>query len=687
MTHVLVVDDNRENLYLLRALLQGNGFTVDEANNGADALARAGITRPDLIISDLLMPVMDGYTLLRRWKADTRLKSIPFVVYTATYTDPKDQRLALDLGAEAFILKPAEPDAFMACIGGVLEKRACGEANCLSAPPIEEAALLKEYSEVLVRKLEKKAFELEEANRALKEELAERKRAQERIWLQASLLDQVRNAVLAVNTQGVVTYWNKFAEILFQWTEAEAIGRTLTELIVPKSESVREQEIAVTLEETGFWEADWLRRLKVGTTFPALVFNKALIDAQGKKTGFVSVEVDITERHRLEAQYRQAQKMEVVGKLAGGVAHDFNNLLTVINGYADLVYSSLPPNFPKREFVKEISKAGERAALLTRQLLALSRQKFLMPKVLDVNSIVDECKKMLPRLIGEDVKFTAELQYDLYHVRADAGEIEQILLNLVVNSRDAMPRGGSLTIRTRNAECDETRNSNGSCAYAVLEVIDTGAGMAESIQSRIFEPFFTTKGNRGTGLGLATVHDIVTKRGGHVAVVSAPGRGSKFSIYLPRAEGAVIPVAVHLPESAPSPLGTETVLVAEDDEGVRNLMRGVLQSLGYRVLDASRGSDALAISNRHSGPIHLLITDVVMPELSGRELADQLVAARPELEVLYLSGYAEDALLHHGMSKAEMAFLQKPFTPASLAIKVRDTLDGARAMPRQSSEG
>jgi two-component system cell cycle sensor histidine kinase/response regulator CckA len=677
MTHALVVDDNRENLYLLRALLQGSGFTVDEANNGADALARAGTAPPDLIISDLLMPVMDGFTLLRRWKADEGLRSIPFIVYTATYTDPKDQRLALDLGVDAFILKPAEPDTFMACIRDVLEKRSCGGSNRVSAPPIEETILLKEYSEVLVRKLEKKAVELEEANRALKEELSERKRAEERIWLQASLLDQVRNAVLAVNTQGYVTYWNKFAETLFQWTEAEAVGRTLTELIVPKSESFREQESAVTLEETGFWEADCLRRRKDGTTFPALVFNKALIDAQGRKTGVVSVEVDITERHRLEAQYRQAQKMEVVGKLAGGVAHDFNNLLTVINGYADLVYASLPQDFPTRGYVREIGRAGERAALLTRQLLALSRQKFLTPKVLDVNSIVDDCKKMLPRLIGEDVKFTAELEPALHHVRADAGEVEQVLLNLVVNARDAMPRGGSLRIRTRNAESDETRNSNDSCEYAVLEVIDTGVGMPQAIQSRIFEPFFTTKGNRGTGLGLATVHDIVTKRGGHVDVVSAPGSGSTFTIYLPRAEGTVSPGAVHLPESAPSPRGTETVIVAEDDEGVRTLTRGVLQKLGYHVLDANRGSDALAISDRHSGPIHLLITDVVMPEMSGRELADHLVVVRPELKVLYLSGYSEEALLHHGMSKAEMAFLQKPFTPAGLAIKVRERLDAA----------
>ena len=683
MTHALVVDDNGENLYMLRALLQGNGFTVDEAHNGADALARAGNARPDLIISDLLMPVMDGYTLLRRWQADDGLRSIPFIVYTATYTDPKDKRLALDLGAAAFILKPAEPDAFMACVRDVLEKWSCGASKRDSGPPIEETALLEEYSEVLVRKLEKKALQLEEANRALKEDLAARQRAAERIWLQASLLDQVRNAVLAVNPDGIVTYWNKFAESLYQWTEAEAIGRTLGELIIPKSESVRELEIAATLKETGYWEADCLQRRKDGTTFPALVFNKTLIDARGRNTGFVSVAIDITERHRLEAQYRQAQKMEVVGKLAGGVAHDFNNLLTVINGYADIVYASLPKDFPTRGYVREITKAGERAALLTRQLLALSRQKLLTPKVLDVNSIVEECKTMLRRLIGEDVEFTADLEPTLCHVRADAGEVEQVLLNLVVNARDAMPRGGRLTIRTRNAECEEIQNLGNAPACALLEVVDTGVGIPQAIQSCIFEPFFTTKGSRGTGLGLATVHEIVTKRGGHVGVVSAPGRGSTFTIYLPRAEGAVSSGTLHLPETAPRPIGTETVLVAEDDEGVRTLTRGVLQSLGYRVLDANRGSDALTISNRHSGPIHLLITDVVMPEMSGRELADQLVMVRPELAVLYLSGYSEDALLHHGMSKAEMAFLQKPFTPAGLAIKVRETLDAARATPSQ----
>lgn len=677
MTHVLIVDDNLENLYLLRSLLQGNGFTVDEAHNGAEALALARMAPPQLTISDLLMPVMDGYTLLRNWNADETLRSIPFVVYTATYTDPKDERLALDLGAAAFILKPAEPEPFMARIRDVLGKVHRGELLHVQEPAIEETILFKEYSEVLVRKLEKKILELEHANRALRDDIAERKRAEERVWLQASLLDQVRNAVVAADAQGMVIYWNRFAETLYQWTAAEAIGHDLMDLVIPGSERLRAKEIFATVQATGLWEGDWILRRKDGTTFSALMFNKTLTDAQGQNAGLVSVAIDNTERRRLEEQYRQAQKMEVVGKLAGGVAHDFNNLLTVINSCAYMVLANLPQGVPAREFVNEISRAGERAALLTRQLLAFSRQEFLAPRILDINSIVSECEKMLRRLIGEDVEFTTELAPGLFQVRADPGHIEQILLNLVVNARDAMPRGGRLTVRTRNAERTAAPGTPDANAFAVLEVSDTGVGMDQATHARIFEPFFSTKGNRGTGLGLATIHDIVQKAGGRIEVVSAPNQGSTFTIYLPRAEGAARSSAVQPVKPSTSPPGTETILVVEDEEVVRSLARIILHSLGYTVLDANCGSDALAIANQHLGTIHLLITDVVMPEMSGCELAEHLGVIRPEMKVLFLSGYTDDAMLHHGVSRAEMAFLQKPFSPITLAAKVREVLDTA----------
>ncbi len=671
MTHVLIVDDRLDNLYLLRALLQGNGYTVTQAHNGAEALDRAREVLPQLVISDLLMPMMDGYTLLRHWKADERLRSIPFVVYTATYTDPKDERLALDLGAAAFILKPAEPEPFIARIREVLAKSAGEASELVGAPPLEENVLLKEYSEVLVRKLEKKALQLEQTNRTLLEDIAQRKRAEERVWLQASLLDQVRNAVLAVDRRGLVIYWNKFAETLYRWTQAEAMGRNIVDLIVPSSEFQRAAEIFATVEEAGHWEGDWMQRRKDGATFPALVLNKSLLDVQGRRVGMVSVAIDITERRRLEEQYRQAQKMEVVGKLAGGVAHDFNNLLTVITGYGELALASMRPGDPVREMIVQVLESSERATSLTRQLLAFSRQEFLAPKVLDINAIVQECEKILRRLIGEDVRFSTERDPALFQVRADPGHMEQILLNLVVNARDAMPRGGSLVIRTRNAESEGAADGE----YAVLEVTDTGVGMDPAIQARIFEPFFTTKGKRGTGLGLATVHDIVQKSGGRIEVVSAVGKGTTFAIYLPRVEGTTAAKTVRPSNPTPSPSGTETVLLTEDEEGVRMLTRSILRSLGYTVLDTNRGSEALAISKRHIGTIHLLITDVVMPEMSGRELAERLIAIRPEMKVLFLSGYTDDALLDHGVSQAEVAFLQKPYTPTSLAFKIREALD------------
>jgi CheY-like chemotaxis protein len=297
--------------------------------------------------------------------------------------------------------------------------------------------------------------------------------------------------------------------------------------------------------------------------------------------------------------------------------------------------------------------------------------------VLDLNSVVLDCEKMLGRLLGEDVELTTQRDPALVPVWADAGQVEQILLNLVVNARDAMPRGGRLTLRTRNAAYGPNL-----LPFALLEVTDTGVGMDQATQARIFEPFFTTKGNRGTGLGLATVHDIVHTANGCVEVVSAPGAGSTFTVYLPGAQGAASAGPNPIAPAASMPQGTETVLLVEDDESVRTLTRGMLRTLGYRVLDANRAREALALSQRHPGPIHLLLTDVVMPEMSGRDLAELLVTLRPELRVLYMSGYTDDALLRHSVSRAEMAFLQKPFTPASLAAKVRESLDAVKETHR-----
>jgi signal transduction histidine kinase/CheY-like chemotaxis protein len=396
-------------------------------------------------------------------------------------------------------------------------------------------------------------------------------------------------------------------------------------------------------------------------------------------TGAVVINEDVTEVLQLENQLHQAQKMEDVGHLAGGVAHDFNNLLTIINGYSEIILDQLPTESPMRASVREIAQAGERAASLTRQLLAFSRKQVLEPKVLDLNAVVTDTAKMLRRLLGEDIDLKTVLDPGLGRVKADPGQIEQVLMNLAVNARDAMPLGGNLTIETANADLDETHTRGypelrpGS--YVVLAVSDTGIGMDEATRARIFEPFFTTKGpGQGTGLGLATVYGIVKQSNGQVDVSSEPGQGTTFKIHLPVVEEVIAPGKSQPAPNAPL-RGNETILLAEDEPALRALTRHILQLHGYTVLEATPSDRALRIAEDYTGTIHLLVTDVVMPVMSGRQLAERLAAIRPGVKVLYLSGYADDAVIRHGILQAETAFLQKPFTPSSLAAKVREVLD------------
>ena len=389
---------------------------------------------------------------------------------------------------------------------------------------------------------------------------------------------------------------------------------------------------------------------------------------------------DVSDQRRLEEQFRQAQKMEAVGQLAGGIAHDFNNLLTAILGNTQLLLRDLPPGDVMRGDVEEIRKASERAAALTRQLLAYSRRQMLQPEVLDLNVVVAEMDKMLRRLIGEHIAFVSVPAPGLGRVRADPSQIEQVLVNLVVNARDAMPDGGRLTIETANADLDASyaQEHLGAApgAYTMLAVTDTGTGMDATVRAHLFEPFFTTKEvGKGTGLGLATVYGIVKQSGGHISVYTEVGQGSSFKVYLPRVDAPPAPAAP--PAARPAAArGSETVLVVEDDPAVLSLSCRALEAEGYTILCASDGADALRIVERHGGEIHLLLTDVVMPGMSGRELAEQMAARRAGIRILYMSGYPGDAAVHHGTLVRGSAFLQKPFSPDGLTRKVRETLDG-----------
>jgi PAS domain S-box-containing protein len=425
-------------------------------------------------------------------------------------------------------------------------------------------------------------------------------------------------------------------------------------------------------------EATWKR--KDGTPLNVQLSVRAVRNAQREVEFYETFVRDVTEQRLLQQQLVQAQKMEAVGRLAGGIAHDFNNLLTVITSYSDLLLEDLARDDPRRDDVEQVRKAAEGAAALTRQLLAFSRQQVLQPRVVSLNVVVSDLRKMLQRVIGEDVNFATVLASDLAAVKADVGQLEQVLMNLAVNARDAMPVGGKLTIETTNVELDTdyTRMHHASAAghFVMLAVTDTGTGMDEATQAKIFEPFFTTKGQgKGTGLGLATVYGIVKQSGGFIWVYSEVGHGTSFKIYLPRVAEAADTLRAGAPAAPAVPRGSETVLVVEDAPAVRAVARHVLERQGYTVLEAAGGDAALQLAAAHAGPIHLLLTDVVMPGLSGRQVAEKLAIRRPEMRVLYASGYTDDSIVRHGILEEGIAYLQKPFTPESLARKVRAVLD------------
>ncbi len=427
-------------------------------------------------------------------------------------------------------------------------------------------------------------------------------------------------------------------------------------------------------------EVEWKR--KDGTPIHVRLSGRAVRDHQGSLACWEVVVEDVTERRALEERLRQSQKMEGIGRLAGGIAHDFNNLLNVIVGYSELILTGRGVEDKVRRKAEEIKKAGERATALTRQLLAFSRKQVLEPKVLDLNAVVAEMEQMLRRLIGEHIELGIRPAGALGLVKADPGQLSQVLMNLALNARDAMPQGGVLTIETANVELGEgfrwQRVAVLPGPYVMLSVSDTGAGMDAGTRDHIFEPFFTTKEQgKGTGLGLATVYGVVKQSGGYIWVYSEPGKGSTFKIYLPRCGGAAEPLGVPQPSTS-LPKATETVLLVEDEESLRKLTRQFLEERGYTVLEARDGQEALQISQSYKESIHLTLTDVVMPRMGGRELSEKLMALRPQMKVLYMSGYTDDTMLRQGQLRPGAAYLQKPFNPSDLARKAREVLDATK---------
>jgi PAS domain S-box-containing protein len=521
---------------------------------------------------------------------------------------------------------------------------------------------------------------------AIKQDITERKRAEEAVKQAEekyrSIFDNAVEGIFQSTIEGSFISVNPAMARILGYDSAEELIANRADIETQHYvDPDRRAELVRMLAERGVvkgYECEVYRkdRSKLWTVENV----RAIRDKSGSVLYYEGSIEDIAERKTLEEQLRQSQKLEGIGMLAGGIAHDFNNLLTVITGYSDLTLLQLRDEDPLHRNITEVKKAAERASALTRQLLAFSRKQVLQPRVLDLNAVISELEKLLRRLIGEDIGFRTVLESDLGNVKADPGQIEQILMNLAINARDAMPNGGELTIETANIYLDEDYAKShldvSPGPYVMFALSDTGMGIDQQTQARIFEPFFTTKeAGKGTGLGLSTVYGIVKQSGGNIWVYSEVGRGTTFKVYLPRVdEGA--PKYERRIEMESDVLGSETVLVAEDEEMVRKLARRVLEMFGYQVLEAANGGSALLICERHNEPIHLLVTDVIMPEMSGRDLADRLAQLRPGIKVLYMSGYTDDAIVHQGVLDEGANYIQKPFATDALVRKVREVLDG-----------
>ncbi len=670
LPRVLIVDDSEDTVYFLQTLLAEYGYDVESAVDGAEALAKARHSPPGLVISDLLMPVMDGYTLLRHWKLDDSLKHIPFIVCTATYTASDHQHLANDLGADAFIVKPIEPGEFMARINQV--RSDVSGSRSVQMPSVGGQDLFKQYNATLVRKLEAKSIQLEAANRALQQQMAERKLADTRL---ETLIEQANIGILVHRDFRPILANGEMARI-FGYASRDDIQK-LPDCKVLVAEGEWERIEACNKERLEGGDApafyDLKGRRRDGTFID--IENRAFAIQWDDQLAVCSMLTDVTQQRKVEAQLRQSLRLEAVGQMTGGIAHDFNNLLTIIIGNSELIEESNDPSL--RALAEVARKAAERGAELTGRLLAFSRQQPLDPKAIDINLLISKMDGLIRRAIGGHLEIKAVLPANLWHVFVDPAQLENALLNLAINARDAMPDGGRLTIETSNIRMDDAAVMDRGLApgdYLLVTVSDTGTGMDKDTLARAFEPFFTTKEvGKGSGLGLSMVYGFVAQSRGHVRIHSAPGQGTTVRIYLPRAaEGT----ALARPETRDGslPRGNEKILLVDDDAMVRDMVVMQLQNLGYRVVSAVNGAQALDLLKKDGG-FDLLFTDVVMPGgLNGRQLADEASKLNPGLRVILSSGYADTTAAQQGGLDAGVHLLNKPYRRSDLAKKVREAL-------------
>ena len=667
MTQILIVDDSPQERYLLEALLSGVGYDVILANNGQEALAIAREASPDLLITDVLMPIMDGFALCRAWMNEPPLRAIPVLIYTATYTDPADEQLAGRLGVTRYLRKPLEPEPLLAIIEEVL-----AEHTDIAAPQPEmtESSYLKLYNTRLVEKLEEKTQELQERNNFLQEVLGLNPvviftlpfHGEHASWISANVSDVLGWEVAEVATA--------------EWWDGVVHPDDRDEVLSRFMDLTGDQEHLEMTYRLRHRDGRYLwihQQLKITRTAedntPDEIF--------GSWTD-VSARVEAEqERELLRNQYLQAQKMEALGTLASGIAHDFNNLLMGMTGCVNAALKHIPERSQAHMFLNEARQAAHQGASLTRQLLAFSRKQPDDPIKIDLNTVIVQNAQIFHSLLGEAIDLQINLESDPAHIWCDEGKIEQILMNLVVNARDAMPQGGVLRVVTRRTPIEPSERERMGLSFdqaITLVVEDTGVGMDEATRERIFEPFFTTKAlGKGTGLGLSTVYGIVRQIKGHIDLTSEPGVGTRFTFYLPPYDGQGGDAA----ETEQQPAlrrGTETVLVVEDEPLVRMSVRHFLEHWGYQVIEASDGLSGLNAYHTHARQIALLVTDTVLPRMSGTQLAKRIHEHNPDLPILYMSAHTPEMLLAEGRINASIELLQKPFKEEALIAAISQLL-------------
>jgi PAS domain S-box-containing protein len=681
---ILIVDDNPANLGVLTHALAAHGVRILVAQQGESGLQIARRAQPDLILLDVQLPGMDGFAACRSLKDDPSTAEIP-VLFMTVRMEAADKLAGFQAGAVDYVTKPFHEAEMLARVTTHLRLRQLTHSLRVQNTELQAAqAALRTANEDLERRVRERTAELLHANAELQEQISERRRAEDALMAERNLLrtliDNVPDQIYVKDNQSrfvlansaTVQYLNASSpdDLLgktdFDFFSAEQATQFLNDeqMVIRSGQPLVNQEESVIDKQTG-------------AEISTLNTKVPVCDTHGQVIGLVGINRDITERKRLEAQFLQAQKMESIGRLAGGVAHDFNNLLTVITGYVELARDMLEPDTPLNSDLNAIRDAADRAAALTRQLLAFARKQILDPQILNLNELVLNLDKLLRRLIGEDIELVTLAAPDLWAVKADANQIEQILVNLAINARDAMPDGGKLTIETANVVLDEAyarhHMSVSAGFYVMLAVSDTGVGIPPEMQAQVFEPFFTTKqAGKGTGLGLATCYGIVRQHGGHIWLYSEVGQGTSFKVYLPRTMELADTHAYQMTE--PLLVGDETVLLVEDEAAVRDLAVRVLRQLGYTVLEATDGVDALRVVGEYPVAIDLLLTDVVMPQLGGAVLVERLRETHPRLKVLFMSGYTDHTIIRHSLLDPGVAFLQKPFAPELLARKVREVL-------------